>query len=503
MSAFDLDPVPAAGSSGRYYPIARLGRGGMSEVYLAIARGPAGFNKLVVIKRLLSNLAADPQFLEMFLDEARLTARLNHPNIVQTNEVGLSDGTYFIAMEYLDGQPLLKIVQRLLPRPLPVEVALCIAANVSAGLHYAHTLTNFDGTALGIVHRDVSPQNIFVTYSGQIKVVDFGIAKVAGQTTETAAGILKGKIAYMSPEQMGGGPIDGRADVFSLGVVLYEALTGRRMWGGPTRDVNIVKRLVTGDIPSSPRSVVPDLPEDVDRICQRALEADPRKRYASALEMHKDLEASIVRLPRRSSEREIGERIAAMFEQERQVTAKTIEKQLSLIDTSKEGAMRSLTAISVPVAAMLLDPVQDSSAAAVGRSRWPWRGLTMHQRRTLFVLAALGLLVCVIVWGYSGRGGPEQKSAFQPASARVQPPPTPSAIAAIVSTDTPTTDLTAEAGPGQTPARPAQPLAVRRAPASVSSHPSASGEMPAPPPRAVAVPTSVAAPTYGPLDDRH
>jgi serine/threonine-protein kinase len=503
MSAFSLDPVPAAGSSGRYYPIARLGRGGMSEVYLAIARGPAGFNKLVVVKRLLSSLASDPQFLEMFLDEARLTARLNHPNIVQTNEIGVSEGTYFIAMEYLDGQPLLKVVQRLHPRPLPVDVALRIAGNVAAGLHYAHTLTNFDGTALGIVHRDISPQNIFLTYSGQIKVVDFGIAKVAGQTTETAAGILKGKIAYMSPEQMGGGGLDGRADVFSLGVVLYETLTGRRMWGGPTRDVNIVKRLVTGDIPSAPRLVVPDLPQDVDRICQRALEADPQKRYPSALEMHKDLEASIARLSHRTSEREIGEMIAEMFEQERQVMAKIIEKQLSLIDTSKEGAMRSLTAISLPAATMSLGPVRGSSGAAVGRWRWPWRGLTMHQRRTLLVLAAVfGLLAIVVAWSHSDRGSEGPSIAPHLASAPVAPPPVSSAIPVLGSTDAPTPAAMADAGPRMgTPALPALPFAARRVPANPFSRSTASSETAAPPPRSV--PTPVAAPTYGPLDDRH
>jgi serine/threonine protein kinase len=234
MSAVTLGPFHPGGSSGRYYPIAQLGRGGMSEVYLAIARGPAGFNKLVVIKRLLSGLVADAHFLDMFLDEARLAARLNHPNIVQTNEVGVADEKYFIAMEYLDGQPLLKIVQRSLPRALPVHVALGIAANVCAGLHYAHTLADFSGTPLGIVHRDVSPHNIFVTYAGQVKIVDFGIAKATSRTTETQAGILKGKIAYMSPEHIGGVPLDGRSDVFSAGVVLYETLPRRRDRSPPT-----------------------------------------------------------------------------------------------------------------------------------------------------------------------------------------------------------------------------------------------------------------------------
>jgi serine/threonine-protein kinase len=501
MSAVPVDSFLSSGFGGRYYPIARVGRGGMSEVYLTVARGPAGFNKLVVIKRLLPSLVADTQFLEMFLDEARLAAQLNHPNVVQTNEVGVTGGTYFIAMEYLEGQPLLKLMQRSAPEPLPVNVALGIAANVSAGLHYAHTLTNFSGAALGIVHRDVSPQNIFVTYTGQVKIVDFGIAKAAGQTTETATGILKGKIAYMSPEQVCSGPLDGRADIFSLGVVLYEALTGKRMWGAPTRDVDVLKRLLSGDVPSSPRLIIPAIAEDVDRICQRALAVEREHRYESALEMHKDIQACIARLPHPISEREIGEMVARMFEQERQTIAKVIEKRLSLMGESEELAARSVPSFSRPSGAMSLTPAKESNAAALEQSTWPWGALTAHGRRTFFVLAALfGVIGTVAMW--SASRGPDRTSGPDglPRAAAVQAP-APVAMPVPSATDAPQTNASSDAATMRTSVAPAPAAPPRRAPAPAPAppRPSASAEAPAPsPPHPV-----ITTPTYGPLDDRH
>ncbi|HTB75879.1 MAG TPA: protein kinase [Polyangiaceae bacterium] len=501
MSAVTLGPFHP-GSSGRYYPIAQLGRGGMSEVYLAIARGPAGFNKLVVIKQLLSGLVTEPHFLDMFLDEARLAARLNHPNIVQTNEVGLADGKYFMAMEYLDGQSLLKIVQRMLPRPVPVAVALGIAANVCAGLHCAHTLTDFGGTPLGVVHRDVSPHNIFVTYAGQVKILDFGIAKTTSRTTETQTGILKGKIAYMSPEHIGGVTLDARSDVFSLGVVLYEALTGQRLWGSPTRDVAIVKRLVTGDVPASPRLVVPDLTEDVDRICRRALAIDRDERYASALEMQKDLEESIGRLPQRASERDVGEMVAGLFEKERQAMAAIIEKQLSLLEATStaEFALHTLPAINVPSGIMSIIPVRESSPALL--SRWPLKISSAHRRRTVLVLSVLcGMFAAFVVWALSQRGPqrPGESAVATPPSAVALPPAVPLPAA------TPALDAIADANPVRSSPVAVPALPPRRSPGEAYPRPTASREPPAlqPPSATSPRPPPVSVPTYGPLDDRH
>src|SRR6185437_8026107 len=242
-----------ANTLGKYRLIAELGHGGMAEVYLAVVRGPAGFNKLVVIKQIRPQLAEDPEFLAMFLDEARLAARLSHPNVVQTNEVGQEGSRYFIAMEYLEGQPLNRVLHRVQKTGgIPLALHVKILSDVLGGLHHAHELADFDGTPLEVVHRDVTPHNVFITYDGQVKVVDFGIAKALNSSAETRTGVLKGKVAYMAPEQARGERCDRRADVFSVGVMLWEAATGRRLWKG-VPDITILQRLLAGDIPR-PRS---------------------------------------------------------------------------------------------------------------------------------------------------------------------------------------------------------------------------------------------------------
>ncbi len=279
---------------GKYHIFATLGRGGMADVYLAVARGPVGFNKLVVIKRLRAQLADEPTFRQMFLDEARLAARLNHPNIVQTFEVGEENGTYFIAMEYLEGQALNRLIREVIKQNVAVAPPLCakIAADALLALSYAHSLRDYDGSPLGIIHRDVSPHNVFVTYDGQVKLVDFGIAKAASTTTETEVGVLKGKVAYMAPEQALGGAIDARADVFSMGILLWELLTRQRLLPGDNAAVTL-HRLMNQPIPRA--SSVMSLPPELDGIVARALEKDPSRRFQSAAEMRDALESFVVR----------------------------------------------------------------------------------------------------------------------------------------------------------------------------------------------------------------
>ncbi|MEA2749443.1 MAG: eukaryotic-like serine/threonine-protein kinase, partial [Myxococcales bacterium] len=266
---------------GRYRRLAELGRGGMATVYLAAARGPQGFTKLVVLKELRPDLAQDAEFRSMFLDEARLAARLNHPNVVQTYEVGEDGNRQVIVMEYLEGQPLSR-ARKVLPSPL-VYFAL---SNVLTGLEHAHDLLDFQGRPLKVVHRDVSPHNIFVTYSGEVKLCDFGIAKAADSSAVTATGDMKGKLSYMAPEQARGEAVDARADLFAVGVVLWETATGRRLWNN-MQDVQILAQLLSGSIPSA-RSVDPSVPESLERICMKALAFEPAQRYATAAEMQAD-----------------------------------------------------------------------------------------------------------------------------------------------------------------------------------------------------------------------
>lgn len=314
---------------GPYRLIARLDEGGMAEVNLAVPEGLLAQEHLVVLKRLSSRRSSSHRLRRMFLDEARLARRLCHPSVVRTLDTRLSGDEPFIVMEFLDGQPLARLLRRSCPQGLPLPAVLGIAADVCAGLHYAHQLINDEGVPLGIVHRDVSPQNIFITRAGQVKLVDFGIAKTNMRVTRTEAGTLKGKLAYMSPEQAKGDEVDLRSDVFSLGVVLYESLTLRRMWGKSATDVSILRRLLAGDIPSSPRAIDPEVPAEVDRICRRALAYDPEDRYPTARAMQEDLEAVLSSLGGRCSARVLGEIVQDLFWLERRTLMLALEDALA------------------------------------------------------------------------------------------------------------------------------------------------------------------------------
>jgi serine/threonine-protein kinase len=260
---------------GKYTPVARLGVGGMADVFLTIARGPMGFNKLAVVKRLKQSEEAS--HVRMFLDEARLAARLNHPNVVHTYEVGEVDGKFFIAMEYLDGQSLRQLTRALAEKGRWLSDAMIafIGSHVLKGLHHAHELCDFDGSPLGVVHRDVSPQNLFVTYTGEVKLLDFGIAKAAVNSTHTDTGVLKGKVRYMSPEQVGGLPVDRRLDVFSFGVVMWELLARRSLYHG--EPVTILTRIMNQPVPAV-CTVRPEVSPELEAIAMMAVSMRPEDR---------------------------------------------------------------------------------------------------------------------------------------------------------------------------------------------------------------------------------
>jgi serine/threonine protein kinase len=283
------------GTLSKYRFVAELGRGGMGTVHLAIARGPARFNKVVVIKQLNSALAEDPHFTGMFLEEARLAARLQHPKIVQTNEVVCDPDGYFIVMEYIEGVSLWRLLRRLRARvDTPTQGSyvrsLYIRAivDVLAALEYAHALRDFDGTPLNIIHRDVNPANVVIGYDGQVKLIDFGIAKAADTSDQTKAGIVKGKIHYLSPEAVAGDPIDRRTDVFAAGAMLWDALAGQRLWHA-MHAADIEHALFRGAVPS-PRSVNPQVPEELEAICMKAVAGPPADRYSDAAVFRADLE---------------------------------------------------------------------------------------------------------------------------------------------------------------------------------------------------------------------
>ncbi len=281
---------------GKYKLVKLIASGGMAEVYLAKQAGAAGFEKLVCLKRILPHLARDKQFVEMFLNEARLAARLDHPNIVSIFDLGEANGNYFIAMEFIDGPSLRAVHKTAEGRGefLPIPEICKIISMAAGGLQYAHDLSDEKGGPLGLVHRDISPDNILVHRNGAAKVVDFGIAKAANSSSQTRTGTLKGKVAYMPPEQLRGEPLDRRTDVFALGVVLYELLAGKRPWEG-TSEVALIGKIMTEE-PTPLSELRPDAPEGLVAIVDRALAKDRAQRYQSCHELQADLESLVVQL---------------------------------------------------------------------------------------------------------------------------------------------------------------------------------------------------------------
>jgi eukaryotic-like serine/threonine-protein kinase len=275
---------------GSYQLIKRLATGGMAQIYLARQKGPEGFEKLLVVKRILPHLAENADFVRMFLDEARIAARLNHPNIVQIFNLGAQDDSYFIAMEYIHGEDVRRVWKRSEQKGtvMPTQLVCRVIMEACAGLDYAHKKADQAGKPLGIVHRDVSPQNILVTFEGGVKVVDFGIAKAADQAVVTRSGVLKGKYSYMSPEQALGKKLDHRSDIFALGVVLYELLTGTRLFKR-ANDIQTLNAVTECNVPP-PSEVDEDIPKDLDEVVLKALAKEPQDRFEHAIDLQMALE---------------------------------------------------------------------------------------------------------------------------------------------------------------------------------------------------------------------
>ena len=276
---------------GKYLLIDKVGTGGMAELFMAKQTGMKGFEKVMAIKRILPHLTEDAEFISMFINEAKLAALLTHQNIVQIFDLGHVENSFFIAMEYVMGKDLRTILQRAktLTMPMSVGHALLIISKVCAGLDYAHRKKDLTGRDLNIVHRDISPQNILVSYEGEVKLVDFGIAKAASQGSETRTGILKGKLSYMAPEQAWGRAVDRRADIFAIGIVLYEILTGHKLFKGDN-DFNTLERVREAKVEPPPASLNKQVAPELEAIVLKALAKEPDDRYQSASEMQTALE---------------------------------------------------------------------------------------------------------------------------------------------------------------------------------------------------------------------
>jgi len=274
---------------GRYELIERIGIGGMAEVFKASQRGVAGFERVVAIKRILPQIAADPGVVSMFVEEAKLAVQLKHPNIAQIFDLGEVEGDYFIAMEYVDGRSADVLLERLARHGerLPVAAVCYILGEIADALHYAHFAEDAAGRPLGIIHRDVSPQNVLLSFDGEVKVIDFGLAKAANRMSQTKDGVVKGKLAYLSPEQAHGKSVDRRSDVFALGICAWEMLTGKRAFKRDD-DRETVLAVRSGRLDRIGAHV--KVPAALDLVIMRALAKNRDKRYRSALELRENLD---------------------------------------------------------------------------------------------------------------------------------------------------------------------------------------------------------------------
>ena len=401
---------------GKYTLLRKLAKGGMAELFLAIQRSVAGFEKLIVIKRILPEMNQDRAFIEMLLHEARIAATLSHPNIVQIFDVGEVNGVYFIAMEHVHGEDLRSMVRQMKRRGVlefPMEHALAITLGMCAGLSYAHERRELDGTALNIVHRDISPQNVVVTFSGDVKIVDFGIAKSDNKTGEsTKSGKLKGKVPYMSPEQARGEHVDFRSDIFSTGVMLFELTTGKRLFKSAS-EYDTLKMICEEEYPR-PSRVRPGYPLELERIVMKALVKDREQRYQSAREMQGDLEAFIRSERIAVSNIALHEFMQSLFEEklaaqkeallQGKQLADIIELQRSAETTMEfEGAMARLAAANMggTVADSQRLASQSMPAAAhtvTNFSAAPRTNVGLFVALTLIGILGVGGLSGVLIW---------------------------------------------------------------------------------------------------------
>jgi serine/threonine-protein kinase len=507
---------PANRLFGKFRLLANLGAGGSGEVFLALSRSSVGgVNKLVVIKRLRHYAEDDvrSQAQEMFLNEARLATLLNHPNIVQTNDVGVEDGHLFLTMEYLEGQPLNAIVKSAVQHgtKLDMWLGVRIVSEALAGLHYAHELKDYAGASLAIVHRDLSPHNLFVTYEGVTKVVDFGIAKTAGGA-KTEEGVIKGKFAYMAPEQAADGDVDRRADIFAVGIVLWELLTGERLVYR-RNDVQTIHRLLN-DTFEAPSTVRAEIGPDLDAIVMKALAKDPSERYQTAQEMREALEKLLVARGRLVRHEEVGSFVTSMFDQERTAIRKRIQQCIA-------SAQDDVSMDSLPALGRTLDGTTpnggiggriDASGAhrrgamlsAVGEESAPHSAVVASPQRgraTIAIAVGVAVVAVALVAAFSRRApAPAPAPAAAPIpveTAAVAPAPTPPVAVAPAVTAPPedptAASASAAAAPAAAPAR-AHGGGRRGAPshAAAPAAPAAPAPAPSPAPAPPPQPSSTA-----------
>lgn len=321
---------------GRYEFLAPIAQGGMAAVWAARQRGSRGFSKVVAIKTMLPTISEDPRFERMFLDEAQIASKIRHEHVVEILDLGEENEILYLVMEWVDGESLSVLRRRAAEHEgIPLRLAARIVADACAGLHAAHELTDDEGNPIGLVHRDVSPQNILVGYDGNVKILDFGVAKIAGRTADTTSiGHARGKPPYMAPEQALGKPIDRRADVFSLGIIFYQLLVGRHPFRGEN-DIATLHNIITEQAVARPREVNPAITESVEALSLRAIERDPQRRFQTAQEFELALDALLDAQLGRVRQEEIGRFLSESMGTAQEERRSTIRDAIRLADSAE------------------------------------------------------------------------------------------------------------------------------------------------------------------------
>ncbi|HTR55739.1 MAG TPA: serine/threonine-protein kinase [Kofleriaceae bacterium] len=514
-------PAPKAGEPappvalGRYEILGKLGTGGMATVYLARNAGELGFQRLCAVKVLHPHLAEEPGFIQMLLDEAKIAARIHHPNVVPIVDLGTHDDILYVAMEYVEGCSLSALIKKR-PDERPPNLLVPIMLDALAGLDAAHSLTDDDGTSVGVVHRDVSPQNVLIGIDGTARLTDFGIARASSRVTSTRPGQLKGKIAYMSPEQVRSSDVDQRSDLFSAGAMLWSLLTGRKLFAGEN-DAATMNNIVNLEIPlPSTMGFMP--PAAFDAVCMRALERDPAKRFATAREMEEALRAAAASVNALAPRREVGEWIVRSFREElaerrkaiRAAAANPAERAVlrtSTRTTSAEFPSFTPSTSNVDAAAKLA-PMAVVRAGAIDPgagdtlpSSEPIITITHHgdpKRRLALWIAPPAVLLAIVGW-FALRGTPPPPTAAAPpptdhtpppAKVATTPPPAPATAPAPTPAPAPAvaTPTPAPPPPPHHDVAPVRPIVhhpavvVRHAPLAVKATPPPATTPPAPPP---------------------
>ncbi len=417
----------------------RIGRGGMAEIFLAMQEGIGGFEKIVTVKRIFPHFCEDEKFVQMFLDEARLAAAIRHPNVVEILDIRQDKDGFFIVMEYLSGETLAYMFESINERDeaMPVAMVCRIGADIAAGLHAGHSTTEVDGELQPIIHRDVTPSNVIVCFNGFIKIVDFGVAKATLGKSHSRPGSLKGKIPYLAPEQILDKPADARTDVFQLGVVLHEMVTGQRLFSAGT-DHKAMNAVLQRRIPP-PSEICPDLPEELDRVLLGALERDHSKRTQTADQLRRGLEKVLSAIGQSVTQQDVAEWMQGAFSEQRDKRLK-IERECiaEMREGRPSGEMPAMVAPFAPTAPVTLDHDDSDGMAGAAtvadrpspRVSIPTREPQRRRRRPLLagIAVAAAIAVAVIAWlRSSGDDGGESRPQTVSSMPTVAAPAAPGA----------------------------------------------------------------------------